>query len=261
LQDLSAALTTASGCASFPCAALAGNPNIDSNTGQILFNTNTNLQSSVDIRGVILFEVGIALSSEYSLGGTDWAIGLTPKVVRATLLDYAASVNSGSTSNATDSDYTAKYSGFNFDLGLAKELGDGWRSGLVIKNVIPHTYDFKSIAPGAPAGSAQYTSGSMKLKPLARIGASHSTNWSTVAMDIDLTANDPAGFENKSQYVSLGGELNAWGWAQIRAGYRADMKNSKRNVTSVGLGLGPLDLAVAGNANEVGASLALGFTF
>ena len=65
--------------------------------------------------------------------------------------------------------------------------------------------------------------------------------------------------------IALGGELNAFGWAQIRAGYRVDMVDSARNITSLGLGLSPfgvhVDLAVAGNANEVGASFQLGFRY
>jgi hypothetical protein len=264
LQDFSYAATEMAACASGTSTTCATDPIVnqyfDTTTGISKFNS-TNLQSSVDIRGVALSEVGIALSREFTLADSAWGLGITPKMVNATLIDYTADVNNGDTGNATDSDYTAKYSSFNFDLGLAKDHENGWRSGFVIKNVIPQSYDFKRIATGAPAGSAQITTGTLKLNPQARVGVSHANSWSTVAMDLDLTANDPAGFENKSQYLALGGELNAWGWAQLRAGYRANLKDNARNVTSVGVGLGPLDVTVAGSGNEVGASVALGFTF
>ena len=106
----------------------------------------------------------------------------------------------------------------------------------------------------------------MKLKAQARVGVSHSNDWSTVALDVDLTTNDPAGFEDSSKYVALGAELNAWGWAQLRLGYRADVKNSNRSVASVGVGISPfgvvhIDLAASGNADEVGGSARLAFTF
>lgn len=235
-----------------------GTPTVTSN-----FNTN-NLKSTVDIRGVGLAEVGLALSHEFGTGDAAWGLGITPKVVKVNLYEYSASVNSGSTSNATGSDYTAKYSHVNFDLGLAKHYGNGWRAGLVVKNVIPHTYEFKN-AP-TPGATPVPTGNSIKLKPQARIGASHSTSWSTVAMDLDLTTNDPAGLENQSQYLALGAELNAWDWAQLRLGYRANLKDSTRNVPSVGLGLAPfgvlhLDVGVAKSANEIGASARLAFTF
>jgi hypothetical protein len=229
------------------------------------FNTN-NLQSSVDVRGVGLAELGFALSREFGKGEDAWGFGITPKIVKVNLYDYSAKVDNGNSSDATGEDYTAKYSHFNFDLGLAKNYNNGWRAGMVIKNVIPHTYEFKSIPQGAAPGSAQVTTGEINLKPQARIGASHTTSWSTVAMDLDLTTNDPAGLENKSQYLALGTELNAWDWAQVRLGYRANLKDSKRNIPSVGVGLAPfgvlhLDVAVSKSANEIGASAQLAFTF
>ncbi len=229
------------------------------------FDSNS-LTSSVNIRGVVLSEVGIALSTQLGNGNSAWGLGITPKVVRATLIDYSADVNTGSTNNIDGDDYSAKYTGVNFDIGLAKDYANGWRTGFVVKNVLPRSYDFKSIAPGALPGSAQLTTGTLKLKAQARVGASFSNDWSTVALDVDLTNNDPAGFEDPSKYVALGAELDAWGWAQLRLGYRADVKNSDRNVASAGIGLSPfgvvhIDLAATGSANEAGASARLAFTF
>jgi hypothetical protein len=155
----------------------------------------------------------------------------------------------------------AKYSAFNFDIGTARNYENGWRTGLVIKNVLPQEYDFKrnDVATGSK----------LSLKPQIRAGVSHENEWSTVALDADLTKNDPAGLENHSQYVALGGELSALGWAQLRAGYRADLVDSARNLTSVGLGISPripyfkfhFDLAYAFNSNEQGASLRFGLNF
>lgn len=230
------------------------------------FNTDNNLQSSVDIRGIALGEMGLALSKEFDAGDAAWGLGLTPKIVKVKLFDYSANVKSGKSGDATGEDYTADYSHFNFDVGLAKNYGDGWRGGFVVKNVIPHTYDFKRIPNGALPGSAKITTGEIKLKPQARIGASHTTSWSTVAMDLDLTTNDAAGLENKSQYLALGAELNAWDWAQLRLGYRANLKDSKRNIPSVGVGLAPfgtlhIDVALSMSSNEIGGSARLALTF
>lgn len=265
LQNFAADANAVAACNNDPvCIAnLPPSPYFDPATGQITFNSN-NLQSSVDIRGVGLAEMGVALSREFTIGDATWGFGITPKMVKVSLFDYSESVNSGNTSNVTGSDFTAEYSHVNFDLGLAKNYGNGWRTGFVVKNVIPHTYDFKRApTPGAapiPTGAV------IDLKPQARIGASHTTSWSTVAMDLDLTANDPAGFENKSQYLSLGAELNAWDWAQFRLGYRANLKDSNRNIPSIGFGLAPFgvihfDIAAAVSSNEVGASAMLAFTF
>jgi hypothetical protein len=133
----------------------------------------------------------------------------------------------------------------------------------VLKNIIPYKLDFKR-AP-TPGATPVATGDTLTLNPQARLGVSHTNNWSTVALDVDLTRNDPSGLENATRYIALGGELNALGWAQLRAGYRIDTENSARNITSIGLGLSPFgvhaDLAVAGNANEIGASFQLGFRY
>jgi hypothetical protein len=226
------------------------------------FNTN-NLTSGINFKGVALGEMGFSLSRVFSIAEHDLALGITPKIVKAQLFDAQIQVNSSNQTNVTGADYLAEYSYVNFDLGAAKNYSNGWRTGFVIKNIIPQTLDFKR-AP-TPGATPVATGEQLSLKPQARFGVSHANTWSTVALDIDLTRNDPAGFENSTQYVALGGELNAFDWAQLRAGYRVDMVNSARNVTSIGLGFSPFgvhaDFAVAGNASEIGASFQLGFRF
>jgi hypothetical protein len=227
------------------------------------FNTNT-LTSGVHFKGVQLGEIGFALSREFQISSHSVALGITPKIMKAQLFDTVVLVKDSNQSDISISDNKAEYSFANFDVGAAKNYDNGWRTGFVIKNVIPQTLDFKK-AP-TPGATPVATGETLKLMPQARIGVSHANSWSTVALDVDLTRNDPAGFDSKTQYIALGGELNAWDWVQLRAGYRVDMVNSARNVASLGLGLAPFgvvhaDLAVAGNANEIGASFQLGVHF
>lgn len=229
---------------------------------------NNTAQSQIQLRGVLISETGVSISHGFVTRDQEWALGITPKYMQLQLFDALLSANnSGTTNNATGSDYLAKYSTLNFDLGVAKSYLNGWRTGVVAKNVIPQSFDFKR-AP--TAGATPVATGSvLKLNPQLRAGVSHENEWSTIAFDLDLTQNDPAGLENKSQYAALGGELSAFGWAQLRAGYRADMLNSARNVTSLGLGISPripyfkvhFDVAYAYNADEQGASLRLGMNF
>ncbi|MDX8399226.1 MAG: conjugal transfer protein TraF [Gallionellaceae bacterium] len=240
-----------------------------SNQAATVTNNKTVL-SQVHLRGVAVTETGFALSHSFISYDQAWAVGITPKIMQLQLFDAYLDANSGgSGSGINGSDYLAKYSSFNFDIGVARNYENGWRSGVVIKNLIPQKFDFMSIGSGAVAGSAQSVTGTLNINPQFRAGVSHANTWSTVALDVDLTQNDPAGLENKSQYIALGGELSASGWAQIRAGYRMDLVNSDRNVASVGLGLSPrlpyfkphFDIGVAGNTNEIGASMRLGLNF
>lgn len=251
-------------------AATAINTSLVNAQGTVNFNTNTQIASQVHLRGVQINEAGVSIAHGFVTHDQAWSLGVTPKIQQLQLFDaYLAANNGNSSVNVTGSDYTEKYSTMNIDVGVARNYENGWYSGVVVKNLIPQSYDFKSIGAGAASGSAKSVTGTLNLNPQLRLGVSHENTWSTVALDIDLTQNDPAGLENKSQYIALGGELSAWGWAAIRAGYRANVLDSARDVASLGLGFSPripyfkphLDLAVAGNTNELGASLRFGFNF
>jgi hypothetical protein len=214
--------------------------------------------SQVIVRGMTLSEVGLAFSRQFLIRGltTPVAIGVTPKYVKATTCDYRATVNTANTADMCNEDFTNEQTNFNLDLGLAQDYRNGWRSGLVVKNVVPQEYKYKQFG---------VESGTLNLDPQARAGVSYQNNWFMTALDVDLTENDPVGLEEKSRYVALGVEFNALDWAQLRLGYRANTINSERNTGSMGVGLSPLglhfDLAVAGNAKELGLAAQLGFRF
>jgi hypothetical protein len=242
------------------------------------FNTNTQLASKVRVRGVLIEESGLSVSHQLVTSDQTWSLGFTPKVMNLTLFDATLSANNGtSTSNMTGNDYIAKYNTVNFDMGIAKSYNNGWRTGVVVKNVVPQTFDFKN-AP--TSGATPVADGNtLTMNPQARFGVSHENSWSTVAFDMDITKNNPAGLENASQYVGIGGELSAWGWAQFRAGYRSDILNAGQETISLGFGLSPripyfkphLDLGISAspdvlsngwnNATQVGASIKAGFNF
>ena len=191
-------------------------------------------------------------------------MGVTPKMVSVTVFDYEANADSADTDNIDGDDYSADYSDFNLDVGIAMDHKNGWRSGFVIKNIIGQDYDAMNTDPDTGVEAA--TGMVVSLKPQARVGVSHTNSWSTVALDVDLTENEGLGLAgNKSQYVALGIELDAFDFAQLRFGYRADTVNSDRDVVSAGIGISPLgihiDIAGAFNEDEVGASFQLGFRF
>lgn len=255
-----AALATQTTC--LATAAAANDPVAVAACGLPNFNNNT-LLSSVNLRGVMLTELGFSVSRELRINRRNIALGITPKIVQLHLYDIPVGLNSPSFSNFNSEDYKASYNMINFDLGAAQNLRNGWRSGLVIKNIIPYFPAFKRavVAGGIPVETGE----SLRLVPQVRIGVSHTNPWSTVALDADLYRNDPAGLEKYSQYIALGGELNAWSWIQVRAGYRVNLVNSARNIVSLGFGFSPFgvhtDIALAGNETELGAAFQFGFRF
>ena len=215
---------------------------------------DSDIQSSVDVRALSTQEFGISLARELNLHGHNFAVGITPKYVRATVLDYTANVDTADDDDIDADDYRKDYSHFNIDIGVAKYYNNGWRTGVVIKNLIPQSYDTYQMGE---------KTGSIKTSPQLRAGVSYEQELYTLAVDMDITQNRPVAFEGKSRLISLGAEFNAWNWAQLRAGYRINTDNSNRNVWSAGFGLSPfgahLDVAVTGNANEIGGAFQLGF--
>ena len=241
-------------------------------------NQNVVLQSKLHLRGVFIEESGLSISHHLPFGDQSWSVGITPKVMNLHLFDAKLSVNNGiNFSGLTSSDYLAEYNTVNFDAGVAKTFFNGWRTGVVVKNVVPQTYDFKN-AP-TTGGTPVPDGASLTMNPQARFGMSYENQVSTVAFDIDLTRNDPVGLENYSQYIGIGGELSAFGWAQLRAGYHYDLLDPRQPMASIGFGVSPripyfkphLDFAITASPNilangwdgatQLGISLKAGVNF
>ena len=212
-------------------------------------NVVDKLTSGMLARGAVIQEVSIALAREFNIGGHDVAIGVTPKYLTVTTFDYEIDVNTAD----FDSDQGEKeYTDFNFDIGAAKDYANGWKTGLVVKNVIGEEY--KTVLGNT-----------VKIEPQARLGVAHSTDWTTVALDVDLNESEAVGFDSKTQYVGLGAELDIFSTAQLRIGYRHNMSDSDTSIVTAGFGFSifgaHMDISAGANDDEVGGSLQLGFRF
>lgn len=224
----------------------------------------SDLESKVTVLGVVVSEIGLSLSREFNVLGTDVSFGITPKAMQVFIFDYEANADTADSEDFNGEDYLAEYNDFNMDFGVAMDHKNGWRSGLVIRNLISKEYDATNYDEDSDEDVK--TGNSIKLEPQVRAGVSYTNDWSTYAFDLDLTENAAVGIaDDNSQYAGLGAEFDLFDTLQLRLGYRADLVNSERSTTSVGIGLSPfgihLDVAAAVNDNEVGGSLQFGFRF
>lgn len=209
------------------------------------------LTSTATVRGASIIEGGLSLSHEFeSLG--NWSIGITPKTVRVDTYDYEVAVEESEIDEDTGK---LSYDDTNIDIGVAKRISEGWKVGLVVKNVVKKEY--KTVLGNT-----------IVLEPTARLGISHHTNWTTLALDVDLTENDRTGLTGeKTQYVALGMEFEL-SLVQLRVGARHNMSaeaDRESNMLSAGVGLYVVgfhvDAGVARNDDEVAAAVQLGFQF
>lgn len=217
---------------------------------------DVDLNSEARVLGAAIGEVGVTLSRAFTIGGREYAFGITPKSMEVETIYYAANINDADSEDFDADEYRTSYSDPNFDIGALTAFGN-LHAGLTIKNLISREYETAEV------NGEKHT---IELEPQARLGFGYEGGWYRLGTDIDLTTNAPVAFEDESRFVAVGGELDAWGWAQLRAGYRANSENSDRNVASLGLGLSPfrvvhVDLAVAGNDQEAGAAVNLSLTF
>lgn len=210
-----------------------------------------NLTSTASIRGAMIVEGGLSLSHEFE-SLDNWSIGITPKTVQINTYDYLVSVENSEIDEDTGK---LSYDDTNIDIGLAKRISEGWKVGLVVKNAVKKEY--KTVLGNT-----------IVLEPTARVGISHHTNWTTIALDVDLTENESIGLTGeKTQYAALGMEFDL-SLIQLRVGARHNLSaegDREANILSAGVGLYifgfHLDAGIAKNDDEVAAAVQLGFQF
>ncbi|ART81076.1 hypothetical protein CBP12_02855 [Oceanisphaera avium] len=202
-------------------------------------------------------DYGLALAKVVEIQGLPVHVGVTPKLQKVDTFNYATRVDDFETSDVNDSRYRDSETGFNADLGLALDYSQ-LTFGLSARNLIARDVDTKVIE------GKKFT---YQIAPLVTTGVAYRTDLGTLAADLDLTETKGFSHIKSSQYASVGGELDAWGWAQLRAGYRTDLKGDMPNMVTAGLGLSPfkvvhLDLAgMVGSDKAMGAAVTMSYTF
>ncbi len=216
------------------------------------------LTSRAEGAAVLVSEYGVAMAHKFTVAGTPVSVGITPKYQHVDTWNYNVAINNFSTSDFRSSDWKRSESGANLDIGFAAQLSPQWTLGLTGQNLVKRDIDTREVN-----GRKE----TFQIRPQTTLGTAWSNGFITLATDIDLTPTSGFASDEKAQYARVGAELNAWSWAQLRAGYRADIRNSDQNVFTAGIGLSPfdvvhLDLAgMAGTNRNYGAAAQLTFTF
>ncbi|EKF9133199.1 TPA: conjugal transfer protein TraF [Vibrio cholerae] len=235
-------------------AEVIAKANVAAKSGNSANEVKTRYESSdVDLTAFGYTEVGLAVGKQVVFGGQTVALGVTPKVQQLRTYQDNASVKSFDLDDYDKSE--VKDNAFNLDMG-AVWLIDQYRVGIVAKDLFA-----KDI-------QTQNRNNTYKLDTQIAVSGSYVSDFFIAAVDLDLTKQRRFNGDNDdTQFMRFGVEGNAWGWAQLRAGYEVDLQNSLDNSVSVGLGVSPWDvvsLDLAGSYagdNQFGLSANLAFTF
>ncbi|EKO3918464.1 conjugal transfer protein TraF [Vibrio fluvialis] len=235
-------------------AEILADSSIAANTGNTASDVETRYQNSyVNMLAFGYSEYGVAVAKLFTLQGQQIAIGITPKIQELRTYKEVVTVKDFDLSDY-DQSKTSK-NAFNLDIG-AVWLKDNFRAGIAAKDLISQeikTYDDQS----------SYT-----LDPQVTVSGGYVTDFLALAIDWDLTKQKRfKGVDDDTQFLRFGVEGNAWGWAQLRAGYEIDLESTLDNSITAGLGISPGDLVsvdlaanYAGNY-QYGLSATLAFTF
>ncbi|MCG6410246.1 conjugal transfer protein TraF [Vibrio fluvialis] len=235
-------------------AEILADSTIAANTGNTASDVETRYQNSyVNMLAFGYSEYGVAVAKLFTLQGQQIAIGITPKMQELRTYKEVVTVQDFDLSDY-DQSKTSK-NAFNLDIG-AVWLKDNFRAGIAAKDLISQeikTYDDQN----------SYT-----LDPQVTVSGGYVTDFLALAIDWDLTKQKRfKGVDDDTQFLRFGVEGNAWGWAQLRAGYEIDLESTLDNSITAGLGISPGDLVsvdlaanYAGNY-QYGLSANLAFTF
>jgi len=230
----------------------APHPELFDGNGDLLDQTN-NLTSTATGRGILLTEMGIAMSWGVELFRNKIDVGFTPKFVQGTTWEYNSALGNSQQETAVRKENDDWQ--FTLDVGISKALNDKLKLGLVVKNLVPMEF-------GTGSG------GNIKVQPQLRAGAAYrSVKWGYWALDLDVLENKSIGGGDNTQYLSLGGEWLVTTWA-LRAGYKQNLVGRgdfSKGVFTMGAGYRfvgvSLDVAYIDSGPERAVSLQISHRF
>jgi hypothetical protein len=209
--------------------------------GELTISTSSDPESEIEFVGANITEVSIAAARRFVVAGEDIAFGVTPKLQSINIFEKTIALANAEDEmdlmSADPSGYflnnTTSLMRVNVDFGAAKtwDFHGKVRAGVALKDLIPWTLESK-------AGTE------LLIRPKLRVGAAHETKFTKVAVDLDITENKPLKYGVPTRYFGIGAELNAWGHAALRAGYRANLSVEDSSVVSGGIGITPFGVGL-----------------
>ncbi|MFD2179777.1 conjugal transfer protein TraF [Veronia pacifica] len=218
-------------------------------------------ESRAVVAAMMVTDVGVSLARNIDVPYINQTIsfGFSPKIQKISayqLNERLASFDNGNFELPTQ---TTDTTAFNLDLGVSYQPVPEVTAAFSATNLIAQELE-------SPKSNGQTTV--VQIEPRLAAGVAYDNGWFLGAVDVDLTEQNSFKTEaDGKQYARLGAELNAWGWAQVRAGYAISMTDGYEDLASIGLGFSPFgtlgfDLAAqVADQNEIGVAAEFSLTF
>ena len=214
------------------------------------FTSQPDLTSTIEFQGAIVDEIAFSYATKLK-HHPDWSLGFTLKQIDFTTIDYSELISEAEIADFNEPRFQKSYDDINLDIGVALNFTPNMRVGFVARNLVSR--DYKTIR-----------NRTIHLDPLMRIGFAWETEQYTLTTDLDLTSNDPLGFDPEKRYLASGVEWRIMHNFALRGGYRYNTVSGSQ-LWSAGLGIGPRnvhgDLAIAAEGDELGLALQFGAYF
>ncbi|NRF26903.1 conjugal transfer protein TraF [Vibrio coralliilyticus] len=222
--------------------------------------------SAVNAVAIGVTEVGISLAKYQTFLGQHISFGVSPKIQRIYTYVYSANLNNYDIKDVRDNGTGETM--FNMDAGFLWFHGP-LRVGVSAMNLVsrdimtqelPAQTLTSSIDPGEtrdiPATSYAY-----QMKPQYTVGVGLVADYATLSVDYDINEDERyTNFNDNTQYVRVGGEIDIMRQLKLRAGWRRNLAYDNLDDTiTAGIGLSPLNLfqmdigASYTNENSMGA--------
>jgi hypothetical protein len=210
--------------------------------------------SRIDTRGAAVTEQALSAARRFDAGpGGSIHLGMNIKQVDFTTISFNQPVADFDLDAHEFDEHRRKHRRLNVDLGFVYDLPGPWVGGLVTRNLMPYSF-------------ATTDGETVRTRPIARLGIGHVTDRLRLCLDLDLTRNEPLGYDPDKRFLSFGVEKFLWRNTALRAGLRTNLVDGE-TLPSVGLGIGGnkahLDIGLARgfNVEEWGLGIQAGLAF
>lgn len=167
-------------------------------------------------------------------------LGLNLKAVRIDTIEFSQLVDQIEFGSYRLAQNRKRHDRFNFDLGGKYRLNQNYSLGLVVRNIIAYSL-------------ATVSGQQVKQRAIARGGLGYRSHRFNAAVELDLTRNEPLGFDPDKRYLAFGIEWLPFKQTALRAGYRHNTVDGS-GLPSLGLGIGfqqgHLDIGIAKSDSE-----------